>query len=149
MGILLLYLHPINGMGREQVINVWVSNQGPDWEIDLNLSNLDLALLVAYQLGRNWEGHINLCMAVADEAEQAQAEAYLEELVVLTRLPSSTRLEVSVSSFEDAIHTAPSADLNILGLANEPDLRFIQQLTADFDTSCIFVRDSGEESALA
>ncbi len=150
MGILLLYNHPINGMGREQIINVWVSNQGPAWEIDLNLSNLDLALLVAYQLGRNWNAHINLCMAVESEAEREQAQAYLEELIVLTRLPSSTTaIELFVCPFASAVEKAPMADLNILGLAHEPDLRFFQKLTADFNTSCIFVRDSGEESALA
>lgn len=150
MGILLLYNHPVNGMGREQIINVWVSNQGPEWEINLNLSNLDLALLVAYQLSRNWNAQINLCMAVGSEEEQARAQAYLDELIVLTRLPSSaTTIKLFVTPFTSAIDQAPMADLNILGLAHEPDLHFIQKLTADFDSSCIFVRDSGEESALA
>ncbi len=149
MGILLLYNHPINGMGREQLINVWISNQGPEWTLDLELSNIDLALLVAYQLARNWDGRINLCMAVEDEATQARAITYLEELVSLTRLPSTTQTEVFVLSFPQAIEAAPAADLNILGLANEPDLQFIQHQTTIIDTSCVFVRDSGEESALA
>ncbi len=147
MGILLLYNHPLNGMGREQLINVWVSNQGPKWELDLGLSNLDLALLVAYQLARNWDGRINLCMAVDDE--QAQAEAYLSRLIRLIRLPSTTNSEVIMRPFSEAIAAAPSADLNIFGLSHEPDLRFCQRLVAEIDTSVVFVRDSGEESAMA
>ena len=149
MGILLLYNHPVNGMGREQAITVWVSSQGPEWKLELYLSNLDLALLVAYQLAQNWNGRISLCMAVEDEAAQAQAEAYLSQLINLTRLPSTTEYHVWQLPFAEAIKTAPAADLNIFGLSHEPDLRFCQRLVAEVNTSCVFVRDSGEESALA
>ena len=149
MGILLLYNHPINGMGREQLITVWVSNQGPQWKLDLGLSNLDLALLVAYQLSQNWNGQIRLCMAVEGEEAQVQAEEYLSQLISLTRLPSTTDVQVFAQPFEQAIKAAPATDLNIFGLAHEPDLRFIQNLAIEVDTSCVFVRDSGEESAMA
>ena len=149
MGILLLYNHPVNGMGREQLITVWVSNQGPQWKLDLGLSNLDLALLVAYQLSQNWNGRIMLCMAVDSEETRARAVEYLEQLIILTRLPSTTGVQVFVQPFEQAVKTAPATDLNIFGLAHEPDLRFIQRLALEVDTSCVFVRDSGEESALA
>ena len=149
MGILLLYNHPVNGMGREQMITVWVSNQGPEWKLDLGLSNLDLALLVAYQLSQNWNGKITLCMAVPEKGAQAQAEEYLKQLISLTRLPSTTGVQVFVHPFEQAIKRAPATDLNIFGLAHEPDLRFIRHLALEVDTSCVFVRDSGEESAMA
>ncbi|MFN2204970.1 MAG: Na-K-Cl cotransporter, partial [Candidatus Promineifilaceae bacterium] len=149
MGILLLYNHSINGMGREQLITVWVSNQGPDWKLDLGASNLDLALLVAYQLSQNWNGRITLCMAVASEEERVKAEAYLGQLISLVRLPSPTSFQVFVRPFDEAIKAAPTADLNIFGLAHEPDLRFIQRLAVEVNTSCVFVRDSGEESAMA
>jgi amino acid transporter len=149
MGVLLLYNHPLNGMGREQMITVWVSNQGPEWKLDLSLSNLDLALLVAYQLARNWNGRITLCMAVDDEETQAQAKNYLQHLISLARLPSTTSVQVFILPFDQAFKAAPATDLNIFGLAHEPDLRFIQNLATAVDTSCVFVRDSGEESALA
>ena len=64
MGVVLLSRHEVVELGREQLINVWVSNQGPDWTHDLRMSNLDLAILMAYQLAQNWNGRINLCMAV-------------------------------------------------------------------------------------
>jgi solute carrier family 12 sodium/potassium/chloride transporter 2 len=149
MGILLLHNHPVNGMGREQIVTVWVSNQGPDWKPDLRLSNLDLALLVAYKLALNWNGRIVLCMAVDSDEVKVQAETYLQQLIILTRLPSDTIVQVFVLPFEKAIHAGPTTDLNIFGLAHEPDLHFIQRLALNVDTSCVFVRDSGEESALA
>jgi hypothetical protein len=149
MGILLLYNHPVNGMGREQMITVWVSNQGPEWKLDLRLSNLDLALLVAYQLAQNWNGRIALCMAVENDVVKEQAEAYLQQLIILTRLPSTTSKQVFVLPFEEAIQAGQATDLNVFGLAHDPDLHFIQRLALAADTSCVFVRDSGEESALA
>ena len=111
--------------------------------------NLDLALLVAYQLSQNWNGQITLCMAVPEKGAQAQAEEYLEQLISLTRLPSTTGIQVFTQPFEAAIKEAPTTDLNIFGLAHEPDLRFIRRMATEIDTSCVFVRDSGEESAMA
>jgi hypothetical protein len=105
--------------------------------------------LVAYQLSQNWNGRITLCMAVASEEERVKAEAYLGQLISLVRLPSPTSFQVFVRPFDEAIKAAPTADLNIFGLAHEPDLRFIQRLAVEVNTSCVFVRDSGEESAMA
>lgn len=149
MGIVLLARHPVIELGREQLINVWVSDQGPDWSHDLQYSNLDLSLLLAYKLSRNWKGRINLCMAVSDADKEARARQFLEELVTLTRFPADTSVLVWQSSFEEALKSAPRADLSSFGLPREPDLAFSQRIVELVDGSCIFVRDSGEESALA
>jgi hypothetical protein len=125
MGIVLLYNHPVNGMGREQQINVWVSNQGPDWVLDLHESNMDLAILLAYRLAQNWEGHINLCMAVDDETAVQRAGVYLHDLSTLTRLPLDTEIHVWERPFMDSLSLAPLADLNIFGLSHQPDLAFL------------------------
>lgn len=150
MGIALLARHPVIELGREQLINVWVSSQGPDWKTDLKESNLDLAILLAYQLARNWDGLITLCMAVPDEETQAKAQAFLEQLIDLTRLPKKTEIVVKIAPFAEAVVEVPSADLSIFGLSKqEPDMVFVQNLTQQINGSCIFVRDSGDESALA
>ena len=150
MGIALLARHPVIELGREQVINVWVSNQGPDWMHDLKESNLDLALLLAYQLQRNWNGRITLCMAVPDEETADKATTFLQELISLTRLPKSTEIVVQVAPFETAVSQTPPADLSIFGLAKTaPDLHFNRRLAQQLNGSCVFVRDSGQESALA
>lgn len=149
MGIALLARHPVVELGREQVINVWVSNQGPDWQIDLRQSNMDLALLLAYQLVRNWDGRLTLCMAVPDAETKDKADNFLRELINLARLPRHTQVNVTVAPFMEALIQTPRADLSIFGLAREPDLAFTKHLFQQMNASCVFVRDSGEESALA
>ncbi len=149
MGIALLARHPVIELGREQLINVWVSNQGPDWAHDLRHSNLDLAILLAYQLAQNWNGRITLCMAVPDEETKEKATVFLTGLISLARLPKETEILVLVSGFADALGQAPRADLTIFGLSKEPDLAFVQELVQTLNGSCVFVRDSGDESALA
>ena len=149
MGIVLLARHPVIELGREQLINVWVSSQGPDWELDLRQSNLDLAILLAFKLAKNWNGRVNLCMAVEDEDKKMAAQDYLDTLRTFSRLPSDTGIMVWQDSFSAALQRAPRADLSSFGLPRDPDLAFSQRVVEMVDGSCIFVRDSGDESALA
>jgi hypothetical protein len=149
IGVALLARHPIVDLGREQLINVWVREQGPEWELGLRLSNLDLSVLLAYQLARNWRGRINLCMAVSDTETVAKARAYLTELVDLARLPATTEVTVIEESFFGALSQVPSADINFFGLPVEFNPEFIYEVIEQAGTSCLFVRDSGDESALA
>jgi hypothetical protein len=66
----------------------------------------------------------------------------------LGRMPRGTRPIVAVSTLDDFVIQAPVADLNIFGLQRSVNLAFIRRLIAQIDASCIFVRDSGRESAL-
>lgn len=149
MGIVLLARHEVVELGREQVINVWVSDQGPDWRHDLRHSNMDLAILMAYQLMQNWNGRLNLCMAVRDAATEQQATAYLKALIQLARLPAHTKVIVLQCAFMDALQRAPHADLSIFGLTKPSNLNFSKRVVETVNGSCVFVRDSGDESALA
>ncbi|MCA9950181.1 MAG: amino acid permease [Anaerolineales bacterium] len=149
MGIALLFRHPVIALGREQLINVWMSPQGPDWQPDLRQSNLDLAILLAYHLAQNWDGRINLCMAVTDAEMATKAKEFMTELITLTRLSGKPQVYALQTSFEEALAQAPRADLSIFGLPLQPDLAFTQKITRLVDASCVFVRDSGDESALA
>jgi hypothetical protein len=54
-----------------------------------------------------------------------------------------------VGEFWQQLSQAPRADLSILGLQAQPDLDFIDKVVIMLNESCIFVRDSGDESALA
>ena len=148
MGIVLLSRHPVKELGREQQINVWISDQGPDWQHNLRRSNLDLATLLAYKLAQNWNGRIALCMAVAP-ANQEPARHFLNQLVELARLPGDTETLVYDLPFREALTLAPAADLSVFGLSHNSDLSFSQEIIKLSNGSCIFVRDSGEESALA
>ncbi|HSH03825.1 MAG TPA: Na-K-Cl cotransporter [Anaerolineae bacterium] len=149
MGVILLARHPVVELGREQIINVWMREQGPKWELGLRLANLDLSVLLAYQLRRNWNGRIKLCMAVPDSETRAVAEAFLYDLIRLGRLPSNTTVIVYEGAFLDALAATERGDVNMFGLQKQPDLGFVHRIIDSVDASCIFVRDSGNESALA
>jgi hypothetical protein len=149
IGVVFLARHPVIELGREQEINVWVREQGPDWELGLRLSNLDLSVLLAYQLARTWGGRITLCMAVNDQETYQQAETFLNELISLGRLPRTTRYIIKQSPFKDALLEVPRGDINFFGLPGEFDRQFLERVFKMVDASCLFVRDSGNESALA
>lgn len=148
LGLILYADDQETGLGREEVINVWMREQSPEWTIGLRLPNLDLSLLLAYQLARNWPGKINLLTAVADPAEEQNAQAYLAQLMDLGRMPKGTTPLVYVGDFETCLQKAPQADLSIFGLQSRVNLAFMQRMMENTHASCIFVRDSGTESAL-
>lgn len=149
IGAAFLKLHPESGFGRERSINVWVRDQSPNWALGLHQTNLDLAILFAYQLSRNWGASIQLVCVVRDEGHQEMAEKYLDQLMEEARLPATicTR-HVIVGEFLKALHQAPDADLQIVGLPPKIDASLTNQLTST-GSSVLYVRDSGRESALA
>jgi hypothetical protein len=149
MGAILFARHPETGIGQEQAINVWIRDQSPAWEVGLRLSNLDLNLLLAYQLARNWQADITLLTLIASEAEQANGEQFLADLINIGRTPRQTRAIVQSSALDDYLPNAPLADLHIFGLQEQVNLSFIQNMVTATNASCIFVRSSGQESALA
>ena len=151
LGLLLYVDNPQTLLGREQVINVWIREQSPEWQIGLRLSNLDLSLLLAYKLARNWRGHINLITVVKEEADRKDAQHFLDQLMDLGRMPKGTNAIVATGSMHDFIPKAPQGDLNIFGLFGNPpqiDVQKMTELTHITRSTCIFVHDSGHESAL-
>ena len=149
IGVCLYLDNPLTALGREQVINVWIREQSPEWQVGLRLTNLDLTLLLAYQLARNWKGRINLLTVVSDPAEQANGEEFFAQLIDLGRLPNTTQYVVAVGTFDDILPDAPQADLNIFGLHHTVNVEFMHKMVRATNSTCIFVRDAGLESALA
>ena len=64
-------------------------------------------------------------------------------------MPRNTQTIVEVGTLDDYLPHAPQADLHIFGLQHQVNLAFVEQIVAATNASCIFVRDSGEESAMA
>jgi len=149
MGTALLYEHPEAAFGQERRINVWASDQSPDWELGLRLPNLDLSVLLGYQVLRNWQGQLRLLTVCEDPEESANARAYLQRLIDDARLPEDTKRWVESGAFLDKVSAAPEADLSIFGLAEDVDKSLLEEIVRKTRSSCLFVRDSGRESALA
>ena len=148
VGTLLYAPHPRAALGQRQTINVWIKDRSPDWRISMQIGNLDLALLTGYKLSENWNAQMRVVTAVSDPDEQEKALDFLEKLIDLGRFEGAEAV-VGTTSFNEYIHEAPQADLNIFGLQPDPNFNTIRDLVDKTDSTCMFVRDSGRESALA
>ncbi|NIP60807.1 MAG: hypothetical protein GWN82_20985, partial [Gemmatimonadetes bacterium] len=56
---------------------------------------------------------------------------------------------IRAGTMVEQIPRVPTADLDIFGLSGEPDFQFARHVLESTASSCLFVRDSGEENVLA
>lgn len=141
IGIILLRLHAKAGFGNKEKVNVWLRSGSP---------NQDLTLLAALQLERNWGSTIRLLSVAEKQDDQDKVRSKFRRVSELARMPKETEVSVLVGSFKDVLSTAPPADLNIFGLPRETGWdKMADDIFHLTNTSCLFVKDSGEESAYA
>ena len=151
VGVVLYCAHPTAGLGRNRDIHLWVRGD-PSWQADAAFShgNLNLVLLMGYRLSRIWRGHLRLMTVVGTESERPAALKFLQELCDLARLPQTVEHVTCEGLFMEALGTVPVADLSIFGLQKgTPDLEWAESLVDATRGSCLFVMDSGRESARA
>ena len=147
MGIQLYVEDAIAQLGRSASINVWIHEQSPDWDLSMELGNIDLALLTAYKLKVNWNARMRV-ITVVEESQVEEAYRYLDNLLDVARLPDADA-HVEIGNFRDAMENAPQADLDLLGLPEEPDLDELRSFVDRTESACVFVADSGRENILA
>ena len=142
------------GLGLEKTVNLWLDIRKVDREIQFKVDDINISLLTAYLLQRNWRGKLNIIAitkAAKDlETEMAAAKVYMEKLMRLARMPKSTRLFYVSGSFIQAVDEMPRADLNILPFQpNDIDLTKVRKQSNIFETSLLYTLDGGGENALA
>jgi len=140
IGSIILRQHPRLAFGMQKDVNFWIRDKSPNWH---------LGMLIALQLQLNWEGQLNLITATTNDGDKRRLQYFLERLSDKARLPSETEFNVLVGSFKENLSSAPSADINIFGLADELPFPFMREAPELTKSSCLFVKDSGQESALA
>jgi len=138
-GTIILCQHPRSAFGMQKDVNLWLRDKSPNWH---------LAVLITLQLQLNWEGRLNLITATEDEHDVKRLYNFLERLSDRARLPSKTDFHVLVGSFKETMQDAPNADINIFGLSDVLPFKFMRQAPELAGSSCLFVKDSGQESAL-
>jgi len=138
LGIMVFVWHAKVGLGREETINLWIRQGSP---------NLDLAILVALQLEKNWSAKLRLLQVVADEKERLDAESYLIKLRRVMRLPGDIEPYVLVGRFDEVLAGAPASDINIFGMAEMNDMKWMKDISQKAGTCVLFLRDSKQESA--
>jgi amino acid transporter len=149
MGVALLFEHPEASLGQERRINIWITDQSPDWNLGLRLPNLDLSILLGLQIYRKWQGKVRLMTVCGEEDEVPEAGVYHQRLIEDARLPTDTQSIVMHGQFREKVTEAPESDLNIFGLAHRVDKHLLEEIVRKTRSTCLFVRDSGRESALA
>lgn len=147
MGIQLYVEDVVAQLGRSASINVWIHERSPDWDLSMNLGNLDLSLLTAYKLKVNWDAEMRV-ITVVEKGQEEEAYNYLENLLDVARLNDVTP-HVEIGSFTEALESAPHADVDLMGLPDEPDLNELRMYVERTQSACVFVADSGRESILA
>ncbi len=140
MGSILLKKHKKFEFGMQKDINLWLRDKSPNWH---------LAMLISLQLYLNWDGKLNLITSTAVQSETLHLYRFLQQISDVARLPSNTEFHVLQGSFEDSLIRAPHADINIFGMAESPDFTFMRRSAELIETSCLYVKDSGSENALA
>ena len=139
MGRALLYQHERVAFGIQKDVNLWLRDESPNWH---------LAMLIALHIHLNWGGKLNLLTVSANDSDSERVQKFLDRLGDQARLPSTTEYFVLKGDFFTALETAPRADINILGMAGETSIEFMRRIPGPLRSSCLFVGDSGEESAL-
>ncbi len=140
MGSVILRQHPRIAFGMQRDINLWLRDKSPNWH---------LGMLIALQLQMNWGGQLNLVTATPQAEHKRKLYNFLERLSDLARLPSETEFHVLIGKFEDNLSSAPGSDINIFGVGEKTPFDFVRRAPELTKSSCLFVRDSGTESALA
>lgn len=148
VGTLLWAPHPVTSTGQRRRLNIWIRERSPDWSIGWDIGNLDLQLLIALKLQRNWDAEIRLIMVTEREEDLEVARRFLEDLVRLARIHGA-EVVVGTGDFRDFVPEAPPDDVSIFGLSAEPTMSGLREIVQMTGSSCLFVRDSGNESALA
>ena len=152
VGVLFLGRHPDAGLGAKKAINLWVRRDRSGWDVPraFENNNLDLMLLFGYRLLRSWDdATLNVITVIDDEATRENAEAFLAEVCDLARIPTEAKQIVMVGNFDSCAGEAPQSDINILGLQASPDFDFMRKAIEITRSTCLFVADSGRESARA
>lgn len=147
MGIQLYAEDPVAQLGRSASVNVWIHEQSPKWDISMDLGNIDLSMLSAYKLSHNWKATMRV-ITVVEESEVENAYEYLENLLDISRLKNVIP-HVEIGSFEEAMQSAPQADVDFFGLPDDPDLEKLRYFVKVTQSACVFVADSGNENILA
>ena len=148
LGTLIYAPHPQSGFGQRSRINVWIRDRSPDWSISMDIGNLDLSILTAYTIAQNWDAQLRLITVVSSDEECAAAQAFLDQLIDLGRFRGAEGI-AHAGDFNTYVQQAPRADLNLFGLLPDIDFDFPRRMVDETESTCMFVRDSGLENALA
>ena len=142
------------GLGLEKTINLWIDLRKLNRELKFKVKDVNVALLTAYLLKRNWKAKLNIIVIIRDSknqgSEKSSAMRFIEKLLTLARITKDIETTYVWGKIDQSLEEAPYADLNIFSATPENlDLSKIRQWSGILETSCLLTMDSGSENALA
>lgn len=114
----------------------------------LRESHINLAILVAYMVTQNWKGRLNLVSCVEEDRTHDELRAELQRVIDLARLPDP-EIHLLDGPFMENLSNGPRADVDIMGLSRPPNFELMREAIEKTRSTCVFVADSGQESAMA
>ena len=148
VGVLLYIAEESQPAPEPGPVTVFVDRPSGGWQVGRDLGNLDLSMLAGYKLARNWKAKLQVAARVEESGEQDQAEAFLQALLELARMPDAGYRAVTFGREEEAAGESDPA-LLIFPLAAEPDLAELRSLPGKMRRPCLLAMDSGRENVLA
>jgi len=150
VGMLVVAMHPLAGLGQRRKVNLWVRPAPGTWDAEAAFSsgNLNLNLLTGYRLMRRWDADVEIFTVIDNVANEDAAHGFQDQLCDLARFPSDVERRVVVADFEHALEAERTADVNVIGLPPNCEAAYLRKLVQLARSTCIFVADSGRESAL-
>lgn len=137
------------GLGLEKTINLWLEIVNPDLDQKYRVDDINLSILTAYLLKRNWKGKLNIHVCLQDQAQLGQVQFFMTNLIANARLRAAENI-YHFQTLKRSVLDASHADLNIIPLRSEAiDMKSIRQMVEDLGTSSLFTLDGGNENALA
>ena len=104
---------------------------------------------MSLRLAKAWKGELNIISVIDKEEDRQETENYINSLKDLCRIPRTAKSLIIVGKFPDCIKQTPQGDIDFIGLQSIPDFQFVHQMIDMTGSSCLFMSDSGSESALA
>jgi amino acid transporter len=148
VGIILYALYPDKELGEIKTVNVLLQNGGPDWKLNIDLGNQDLAILLGYKISKNRDCHLNLLMPLKKHQDLERAKAYTESLRNMLRFPE-TEVHIISEDLSDIPTGGSELALMIVPMSAETGFDRVRKLAEQTGCPCLFTHDSGLEDALA
>ncbi len=139
LSVLILRQHSRVAFGMQKDVNIWLRDKSPNWH---------LTVLIALQIQLNWEGKINLVTVAESEEDKPRLNKFLNRLSNQTRLPALSEFHVLVGDYKTTLKNAPRADINIMGVGDSHNFEMIRETSELTKSSCLFVKDNGDVSAI-
>ena len=134
---------------RGKGVNVWLSDRSPEWNLSLRIANVDLPVLMGFLLSEATAAPMRLLTVIREAEQKDAAKQFLRQLMDMGRLPATTRSRVLQGDFLTQLEDAPAADVNVFGVSASIDFKRLKTIQKKTKGICLFLMDSGHESAIA